>query len=75
MNADSNILKTARKKSLLVNAELHFDTGFSTQLPYDENTFDLVFSSLFFHHLSQTDKLATLKEILRVLKPGKLSSF
>ena len=32
--------------------------------------FDRVVSSLFFHHLTRTDKERTIREVLRVLKPG-----
>jgi len=38
--------------------------------PYANNTFDKVFSSLVFHQLDQATKLACIKEIFRVLKPG-----
>ncbi|MBM4388390.1 MAG: methyltransferase domain-containing protein, partial [Deltaproteobacteria bacterium] len=38
-------------------------------LPYDDASFDCVFSSLFFHHLLHEDKTATIGEMFRVLKP------
>ena len=38
-------------------------------MPFDENSFDIVVSSLFFHHLNSSAKLATLTEIRRILKP------
>ncbi len=47
-----------------------FDEGFSTDLPYENSSFDRVLSSLFFHHLLRDDKIATVREAFRVLKPG-----
>jgi ubiquinone/menaquinone biosynthesis C-methylase UbiE len=41
-----------------------------TQLPFEKGYFDRVLCSLMFHHLSDDDKIRTLKEIFRVLKPG-----
>ncbi len=42
----------------------------SYDLPYPDNYFDRVVSSLFFHHLTLAQKERTLSELLRVLKPG-----
>lgn len=39
-------------------------------LPYPDETFDRVFSSLLFHHLTKENKIHTLEEIVRVLRPG-----
>lgn len=39
-------------------------------LPFEDNTFDTLVSSLVFHHLSKTGKVAVLKEMYRVLKSG-----
>jgi ubiquinone/menaquinone biosynthesis C-methylase UbiE len=39
-------------------------------LPFPENSFDKVFSSLVFHQLDRNTKLHCLNEILRVLKPN-----
>ena len=40
----------------------------SASLPYDEGTFDYVFSSMMFHHLKLEEKEKTLREVRRVLK-------
>lgn len=47
-----------------------FVEGRSDELPFDDNTFDIVTCSQSFHHYPETDK--PLKEALRVLKPGGL---
>lgn len=42
-------------------------------LPFEDNTFDTLVSSLVFHHLGKPGKISVLKEMYRVLKPdGKL---
>ena len=56
----------------------------SYQMPFADDTFDITASSLMFHHLADLDKVRTLKEAYRVLKPngeiniadfGKASNF
>lgn len=58
-----------RKKNLEV--PLHIYDG--NLLPFADNSFDKVFSSLVFHQLEAETKLHCLKELHRILKPtGKL---
>jgi ubiquinone/menaquinone biosynthesis C-methylase UbiE len=70
IDADAQILKRARQKAGEAGAEIEFDEGFSTSLPYGKSCFDRVLSSLFFHHLAEDDKVATLREVTRVLRRG-----
>ena len=50
--------------------EIGFDEGMSTSLPYPDESFDVVLSTLFFHHLSDEAKRQTAAELVRVLRPG-----
>jgi ubiquinone/menaquinone biosynthesis C-methylase UbiE len=70
IDADPTVLRLARGKSELEDFGIQFDQGHSTELPYPDNHFDRVLSTLFFHHLRTEDKRQTLKEVNRVLKPG-----
>lgn len=70
VDGDAAILAQARRKAARAGANITFSSGLSTTLPYPEQTFDRVLSTLFFHHLSHADKVRTLQEIWRVLKPG-----
>lgn len=70
VDGDPDILERARDKARRAGAELRFDQALSHQMPYPDASFDAVLSSLFFHHLDRQSKLATLREVHRVLKPG-----
>ncbi len=69
LDADPEILEIARRKAREAAVEIAFDEGLSTDLPYDDATFDRVLSTLFFHHLTRAEKETTLTEIHRVLRP------
>jgi len=69
LDADPEILDRARTKAAAEGAEIRFDAGLSTELPYEDGAFDRVLTTLFFHHLSAESKRRTLAEIARVLKP------
>ena len=68
IDGDAKILEIAKRKAQKSGAEIEFDEGMSFALPYADESFDRVFSSLFFHHLTQENKLKTLREVFRVLK-------
>ncbi|MGI8788394.1 MAG: class I SAM-dependent methyltransferase [Pyrinomonadaceae bacterium] len=69
-DVDEEILQMARRKAKKYRADIFFEQGSSDNLPFENETFDRVFSSLFFHHLTLAEKTLTLREILRVLKPA-----
>ncbi len=70
IDGDPAILRQARAKAERNGVEIQLDQGMSYELPYTDESFDHVLSSLFFHHLTRENKLRTLTEIKRVLKPG-----
>ncbi len=72
LDPDPKALARARQKAEREGASIRLDRGFSDELPYPAASFDLVFSSLMFHHLPTEEKGATLREIRRVLKSGGL---
>lgn len=69
IDGDAKILGIAKGKADRAGLEIRFDEGMSFSLPYMDDTFDRVVSSLFFHHLTTESKLQTLREVKRVLKP------
>lgn len=70
LDGDPKALSIARKKAIESNLTIEFIEGFSTQLPIENNSIDIVTSSLMLHHLSDKDKVKTMQESLRVLKPN-----
>jgi ubiquinone/menaquinone biosynthesis C-methylase UbiE len=70
LDADASILARARRKAAGSGVEIGFDEGRSTALPYADASFDVVVSTLFFHHLADDAKRQTAAEIVRVLRPG-----
>jgi ubiquinone/menaquinone biosynthesis C-methylase UbiE len=70
LDGDPAILALARAKAQGAGLDIRFDEGLSYALPYEQAEFDVVFSSLFFHHLDSDGKVRTLREVLRVLRPG-----
>lgn len=70
LDADRQALSIAHAKAHRANIDIHFDEGFSFTLPYSNESFNHVFSSLLFHHLTYENKKKTLEETYRVLKPS-----
>ncbi len=70
LDADPEMLGRARAKAVEAGVELQLDEGFSTELPYEDGSFDRVLSTLFFHHLDPEPKRQTAREIARVLRKG-----
>jgi len=60
----------ARAKAARRNIPVEFQVGVIEQIPFPDQSFDVVFSTLMMHHLPKSLKLQGLAEIARVLKPG-----
>src|SRR5258708_31656525 len=69
LDADPRALRIAEAKAVAAGIRIAFDQGMAFALPYADNTFDRVLSSLHFHHLTHEDKARTAREAKRVLQP------
>ena len=69
LDADSKTLEIAHAKLARDHLRVALHQGMSYALPFPDNTFDRVVSSLLFHHLTRDNKQRTLQEVWRVLKP------
>ncbi len=69
LDGDDDVLAIARSKSAQSGANIQWDKGLATNLPYPDNSFDRVVSSLVIHHLVSEDKVRAFQEVRRVLRP------
>ena len=69
VDGDADMVRRATNLSLKEGSGVVYAHGFAQKLPYDSSSFDVVTSSLFFHHLMLDKKCLVLDEISRVLKP------
>jgi ubiquinone/menaquinone biosynthesis C-methylase UbiE len=60
----------ARSKAARCHMPIDFQIGVIEQIPFPDQTFDVVLSTLMMHHLPNGVKRQGLAEIARVLKPG-----
>src|SRR4051794_20901234 len=70
LDADPEMLAQAKRKAERAGVEVELTEGFSTELPYEDASFDRVLSTLFFHHLDPEPKRQSAREIARVLRNG-----
>jgi ubiquinone/menaquinone biosynthesis C-methylase UbiE len=70
LDADSAALAIATAKQAREGLRVHWRKGLAQAVPFPDDAFDAVASSLFFHHLRRDDKLAVLREVVRILRPG-----
>ena len=70
VDPDPQVLQRAQRKIAQSGHSVALRQGSATALPYAAESFDLVVSSLVFHHLTCGEKLQAMREIHRVLAPG-----
>jgi ubiquinone/menaquinone biosynthesis C-methylase UbiE len=70
VDADVEALVIARGKAKRAGVFVNLELGRAEALPFAAESFDRVASSLLFHHLTNAQKGAALREARRVLKSG-----
>lgn len=70
VDADPEMLRQAEAKAAAAGIGMELTPAWADALPFGDGAFDVVLSSLFFHHLQPPDKQQSLREIWRVLRPG-----
>ena len=70
VDIDAKIISIAKEKLSKTNLSIDIQQYDGNTLPYPDNSFDYVMSSLVFHHLTLRQKYFALEEIRRVLKPN-----
>ncbi|MBI3152275.1 MAG: methyltransferase domain-containing protein, partial [Chloroflexi bacterium] len=69
MDGDEEVLAIARAKAEQAQMDIAWDYGLAYDLPYPDNSFDIVVSSLVIHHLVSADKVRAFREVRRILRP------
>lgn len=67
---DKSVLDAATKKAKLSGLDIQYVQAGAEKLPFADNTFDVITSSLAFHHMPLFIKREALLEIKRILKPA-----
>jgi ubiquinone/menaquinone biosynthesis C-methylase UbiE len=67
IDIDPKVLARAKAK---IGTKAVLELASATALPFASGTFDIVLSSLAFHHLTREEKVAAMQEVRRVLRPG-----
>jgi len=70
IDASPPMIARARRKAAKAGAQVQFDVAAAEDLPFPDDRFDVVLSTLMLHHLPRTTGQRCAAEIRRVLKPG-----
>lgn len=69
LDPDKKALQIASQKSHRNNANILLHCSTMDNMPFESNSYDIVVSSLVFHHIQENNRFESLKECLRILKP------
>jgi ubiquinone/menaquinone biosynthesis C-methylase UbiE len=70
LDGDEDVLNIARKKSR--GLDIQWDHALAFDMPYSDNSFDVIVSSFVTHHLTSVDKVRAFQEVHRILRPNGL---
>lgn len=70
IDVDEKVLAIAKKKINSQSVDIELCQYDGSTIPFGHNSFDLVYSSLVFHHLTPDQKIKAFSEIYRILRPG-----
>ena len=70
IDASPEMLARAIRKAARADTEIVFQNGIVERLPFPDNQFDAVLSTVMLHHLGRKARQQCAHEVRRVLKPG-----
>lgn len=74
IDISAKMVKEAKRKAQGNGCKINYKVGSSKRLPYKSDTFDVVFTSLIYHHLDYKD-MQTRSNSLRVLKQEAIMKY
>ena len=66
VDGDADMIRRAGDAAV----DIRYDVSLAQSLPYEDGSFDVVTSTLFFHHIVLQDKRLVMAEVRRILRPG-----
>lgn len=73
LDPSENSIKTAKKHAIQNGLNIHYETGTAENMPYPDNSFDVVYCCDVLEHVRDLNK--AISEISRVLKSGGMFFF
>lgn len=70
LDGDPKVLTRARRKAAAANVDVEFVEGLAQDPPFAPDSFDVIVSSLLFHHLRPAAKELALLKARALLRPG-----
>jgi ubiquinone/menaquinone biosynthesis C-methylase UbiE len=70
LDPDLAALARAQRKARRRHLAVQLDRGYADELPYADDSVDVVLSSFMLHHVPADQREPALREVLRVLRPG-----
>lgn len=70
IDISEKMINYAQNKAEKAGYDINYQLGNATNLPFEDNSFDVVSSTLLFPYLDSQETIQTLDEVYRVLKPG-----
>lgn len=70
LDVEPAMIAKAKQHAAENNSRAQFEVASIDHIPYADNSFDVILSTLMYHHLTEEQKAAGLPELQRVLKPG-----
>ena len=70
LDVEPAMIEQARRRAGKVQSRVRFELASIERIPLADGAFDVAFSTLMVHHLTEAQKRAGFVELARVLKPG-----
>jgi ubiquinone/menaquinone biosynthesis C-methylase UbiE len=70
LDVESAMIEQAKRRAARKNSRALFEVASIEHIPYANASFDVAFSTLMYHHLTEPQRKMAFDELTRVLRPG-----